>query len=97
MTRARALRIALLTLLLLLLASVAWASSSEGVVVDWSVLSSGGASAESSSGAVTLNGSLGQTAIGSSAAAHGDLGAGLWYGMGEETSTVYLPMLISNP
>ncbi|MEJ2709182.1 MAG: hypothetical protein P8074_16340 [Anaerolineales bacterium] len=86
----------LAALVLFLLAGTVWAGSSNGLVVDWFVLSSGGAPAESSSGSVTLNGTLGQTAIGPSVAAHGDLGGGFWYGVGQEMSTVYLPIMIRN-
>jgi hypothetical protein len=67
----------------------------DGAAVDWSVLSGGGAPAESSSG-VTLNGTLGQTAIGWSDATQGSLGAGFWYGVGERMYTVYLPLVLRN-
>jgi hypothetical protein len=101
MTRARVLRVGLLALPLLLLvglvmAGMAWAGSSAHYAVDWQVLSSGGAPAESSSGLVALNGSLGQTAIGPSAAAHGSLGGGYWYGAGARRYEIYLPMVIRN-
>ena len=96
MTRARALRIGLLALPLLLLVSIAWAGSSDGTVVDWSVLSGGGAPAESSSSALTLNGTLGQTAIGPSAATHGSLGAGFWYGAGKGVFEIYLSLVVRN-
>ena len=88
----------LLTILLLglLVAGVVWAGSSDGIAVNWSVLSSGGAPAKSSSGLVALNGTLGQTAIGSSAATHGSLGAGFWYGLGERRYTVHLPLVLRN-
>jgi hypothetical protein len=86
----------LVALLLFLLAGTVWAGSSANYAVDWSVLSGGGAPAESSSGAVALNGTLGQTAIGSSAATHGSLGAGFWYGAGARTYPVYLPILLRN-
>lgn len=100
MSNRRAIHVGLAALTLLLLAglalaSIAWAGSSDGTAVDWSVLNSGGAPA--AGGAVTLNGTLGQTAIGSSAAAHGSLGAGFWYGLGKGIYTVYLPLVLRNP
>ena len=94
MSRARLLQVGLLALPLLLLVSIAWAGSSDGIAVDWQVLSSGGAPAESSSGLVALNGTLGQTAIGASAAVHGSLGGGFWYGLGARRYEIYLPMVI---
>ena len=87
MSRTQVIRVGLVALSLLLLAGlamagIAWAGSSDGTAVDWWVLSGGGAPSESSSGVVALNGTLGQTAIGWSAATHGGLGAGFWYGAG---------------
>jgi hypothetical protein len=97
--RITALGLAILLIILLLglaVAGVVRAGSSDGITVDWSVLSGGGASAKSSSGTVALNGTLGQTAIGPSAATHGSLSAGFWYGAGERMSTVYLPLVLRN-
>jgi hypothetical protein len=99
MSRAQVIRVGLAALSLLLLAGlaaagIAWAGSPDGIAVDWSVLSGGGAPAESSSDSVTLNGSLGQTAIGWSDAAYGSLGAGFWYGLGTKAYTVYLPVVV---
>ena len=101
MSRAHALRIGLLALLLLFLAGlslagIVWAASSGGTAVDWSVLSGGGAPAESSSGAVAMNGTLGQTVIGSSSGTDADLGAGFWYGLGEGAYRLYLPLVVRN-
>jgi hypothetical protein len=88
----------LLTILLLglVIAGAVWAGSSANYAVDWSVLSGGGAPVSSSSGAMALNGSLGQTAIGWSGATQGSLGAGFWYGVGEGIYTVYLPLVLRN-
>jgi hypothetical protein len=80
----------------LVLTGLVWAGSSDGTGVDWSVLSGGGAPAESSSGAVTLNGSLGQTVIGSSSGFGATVGAGFWYGLGEGIYEVYLPLTLRN-
>jgi hypothetical protein len=82
----------LVALLTLLLVGVAWAGSS---AVDWQVMSGGGAPSESGSGNVTLNGSLGQTAIGPSAAGGYDLSAGFWYGAARGGGqSVYLPVIL---
>jgi hypothetical protein len=101
MTRTQVIRVGLIALPPLLLAGlalagIAWAGSSDGTAVDWYVLSGGGAPAESSSGAVALNGTLGQTAIGSSSAPGATLGAGFWYGLGERIYRLYLPVVLRN-
>jgi hypothetical protein len=86
-------------MLLLLLAGLAlagavWAGSSDVPAVDWQVLSSGGAPAVSGSESITLNGTLGQTAIGPSSVGDGDLGAGFWYGAGKGLFEIYLPLVL---
>ena len=96
MSKARLFQVGLLALPLLLLAGVVWAGSADGTAMDWHVLSSGGAPAGSSSGAVALNGSLGQTAIGSSSGPGAALGAGFWYGLGEGGYRLYLPVVLRN-
>jgi uncharacterized membrane protein (Fun14 family) len=102
MTRGRAVQVGLVLLLPLLLvvglamASMVWAGSAGGIAVDWSVLSGGGAPAASSAGGVTLNGSLGQTGIGSSSGTGATVGAGFWYGLGEDVYEVYLPVTLRN-
>ncbi len=94
MTRAGMVR-AGLALLVLLAVGVGWAGASDGPAVDWAVLSGGGAPA--SAGQVTLNGSLGQTAIGPAAGGEVSLGAGFWYGLGGAgLYRVYLPILARN-
>jgi hypothetical protein len=94
MSRAQVIRVGLVALPLLLLVSIAWAGSSDGTAMDWHVLSSGGAPAESSSGAVALNSTLGQTAIGSSSSSGATVGAGFWYGLGEGAYPLYLPVVL---
>jgi hypothetical protein len=99
MSRTHVLRVGLAALSLLLLvglalAGIVWAGSSDGTAVDWSLLSGGGAPA--SGGLVTLNGTLGQTAIGPGANTHADLGAGFWYGLGEGVYEIYLPVVLRN-
>ena len=101
MTRPRVLQAGLVLLPLLLLAGLAvasmvWAGSSDGATVEWSVLSGGGAPAASSSGAVTLNGTLGQATIGSSSGPGATVGAGFWYGLGEGIYEIYLPVTLRN-
>ena len=101
MTRARVVQAGLVSLPLLLLAGLAlaglaWAGSSDGATVDWSVLSGGGAPAASGSGRVTLNGTLGQTAIGFSSGSGSTLGPGFWYGLGKGVYEIYLPLTLRN-
>ena len=101
MSRAPVIRAALAALSLLLLAGlslagIVWAASSDGAAVDWSVLSGGGAPAEFGSGHLALNGTLGQTAIGSSSGTDADLGAGFWYGLGEGAYRLYLSLVLRN-
>jgi hypothetical protein len=94
MTRTRIALAGLVALLLFLLAGVVWAGSSDNYAVEWWVMSGGGAPA--ASGNITLNGSLGQTAIGPSAGGGYDLGAGYWYGLGGRVYPVYLPIILRN-
>jgi len=94
MTRAGMVR-AGLALLLLLLVGVGWAGALDGPAVGWAVFSSGGAPA--SAGEVTLNGSLGQTAVGASSGGEVSCGAGFVYGQGgAELYRVYLPIVARN-
>jgi len=94
MTRAGMVR-AGLALLVLLVVGVGWAGASDGPAVGWAVLSSGGAPA--SAGQVTLNGSLGQTAVGSSSGGEVSCGAGFVYGQGAAgLYRVYLPVTAKN-
>ena len=60
------------------------------------MLSGGGAPASSGSGRVSLHGSLGQTATGSSSGSGATLGAGFWYGLGKGVYEVYLPLTLRN-
>ena len=93
MTRARTIRAGLAVVLpLLLVMGVVWAAA-PGPAVDWEVISGGGG--PSGGGEVTLNGTLGQTAIGPSAGGGGvTLGAGFWYGIGGQVYRVYLPVVV---
>jgi hypothetical protein len=78
-------------LLLLLVAGAVWARSSGNYAIDWEVMSGGGAPA--SGGNVTLDGSLGQTAVGPSTSSSYSLGAGYWTGM-EGEQRIYLPLVL---
>jgi hypothetical protein len=95
MATTRLLRLCLLILPLLLLASLVWAAAAGGPTVDWEVLAGGGAPAVSGSGSVHLNATLGQTAIGLAGSTGTDLAAGFWHGLGREGSTrIYLPLVL---
>jgi hypothetical protein len=85
--------IAGLGLLLLALAGFAGAGSSANYAVEWQVMGVGGAPAESDAGGVTLNGTLGQAAIGHSAGTGVQVGTGYWYGSGVEYR-IYLPLIL---
>jgi len=87
----------LAALLILLLTGVAGAGRSAHYAVDWQVLSGGGAPANA--GNISLNGSLGQTAIGPSTSTSYRLGAGYWF---EKTTApnsrrIYLPLIFKTP
>ena len=94
MSRTRLVPITLLVLLLLLLASGALAASSAHYSIDWQVLSAGGAPAASNSGHFTINGSLGQTAIGPSSGSHVSLWAGFWYNIKQAVMDFFLPIIL---
>jgi hypothetical protein len=88
----------LATLLILLVAGVAGAGQSASYAVNWQVLSGGGAPA--SAGDVSLNATLGQTAIGPSTSTSYKLGAGYWFGnMGGQApggNQIHLPIIFKN-
>ena len=94
MNKARMAVLGLGALLIFLLAGIAWAGSSANYAIDWQVMSGGGAPSDSGSENVTLNGSLGQTAIVPSAGGDYDLGAGYWYGTAGGGQPVYLPIIL---
>jgi hypothetical protein len=84
-------------LLICLVAGTAWAGQSAHYAINWQVLSGGGAPA--SAGTISLNGSLGQTAIGPSTSTSFNLGSGYWFEVvsGEPgTHEVYLPIILRN-
>ncbi len=82
----------LAALLICLVAGTVWAGQSAHYAINWQVLSGGGAPA--SAGTISLNGSLGQTAIGPSTSTSFKLGAGYW--LEQVGSTLYLPIIVKN-
>ncbi len=94
MNKQLVIRILLIVLPLLFLASGVLAASSANYAVDWQTLSAGGAPAASSSGQVTLNGSLGQAAIGPSAGSHSSLWAGFWIRVRQAMIKIFLPTVL---
>lgn len=95
MDKTRILAFSLAILLILLLVGVAWAGSSANYAIDWWVFSGGGAPASSSS--VSLNGSLGQTAVGLSSSSNVSLNAGYWRSAlapPPDNNLIYLPVIL---
>jgi hypothetical protein len=90
MKNQRLIVLVLLALLLLAMVTTAAAKEPSASAILWRVFSGGGAPA--SGGNVTLNGSLGQTAIGSAATGRNRLGSGYWYAM--QPYTILLPMIV---
>ncbi len=87
----------LAALFIFLVAGTAGAGRSAHYAIDWQVLSGGGAPA--SAGNVSLNGSLGQTAIGPSTSTNYRLGAGYWFEMvpaAPGSRRIYLPVVFKN-
>ncbi|MBN1994506.1 MAG: hypothetical protein JW953_17545 [Anaerolineae bacterium] len=91
--------VGLAVLLIIVLVGVAGAGSSTNYTLDWQVLTGGGAPATGSS-TITLNGSMGQTAIGpASNGSNVTLSAGYWFGIGQGSAPpggepVYLPIIL---
>jgi hypothetical protein len=73
-------RVSLTLAVLLFLAAAGAAGADGGASVTWAVLSGGGQPA--TGGSVSLNGSLGQTAIGPATSQDYGTAAGYWYGAG---------------
>ena len=100
MMKSRIALVCLAALLVFLIAGGAWAGSSANFAVVWQVLGGGGAPAESASGSVDLNGTLGQSVIGPSSSSTASLEAGYWYGIGKDFNwaslPIYLPVVIQN-
>ncbi len=85
--------LSLAALLICLVAGTVWAGQSTHYAIDWQVLSGGGAPA-TSAGGVSLNGSLGQTAIGHSSSASYSVDAGYW--LKATGQKVFLPVIRSH-
>jgi hypothetical protein len=93
MTKRRSLYAGLLVLLLLILVGTVRARSSDGPAVNWQVLSAGGAPAASVSGHVRMNGTLGQTTIGTSSANQTTLWPGFWHSIKQAFIDIFLPFV----
>lgn len=88
--------LALLVIAVLVATGIAWAEAPSGNDLRWHVLA--GAGRDSASPAHSINGTLGQFAIGPAAApgsAHA-IGSGYWYGSQATPTTygVYIPLLL---
>ena len=96
--RVRTAFLALTVLAILLVATIARAGSSTHHNLFWQVLSGGGAPAASGSGKVSLNGSLGQAAIGVSTSTGRDtvLRAGYWPGTAESGWEILFPLVVNS-
>lgn len=94
MSKIRLISISLLALLLLLLATGALAANTSQYSVNWQVLSAGGAPAASDSGHITMNGTLGQTAIGSSSGSQATLWAGFWHSLKQAVLDLFMPLIL---
>jgi hypothetical protein len=95
MKRQRVFAFLAVLLIVLSLATAALAQSS-GLQIDWRVMGTGGGS--SSAGVVTINDTVGQPIVGSSASSDGQvvLGAGYWPSLSGAAITrnkVYLPLV----
>ena len=91
MNETRIATFALAALLVLLLVGVAVAGSSTNYDISWQVLSGGGEPATNDSGNITLNGSLGQTAIGPASSTSYGVDSGYW----GKYYFCYLPIIVS--
>ena len=83
----------LLAAFLFLLISGALAASSAQYTTSWQVLSAGGAPASSNSGHVSMNSTLGQTAIGVSSDGHTTLWTGFWHSIQRVIWDLFLPII----
>ncbi len=81
-------------LLICLMVGVAGAGSLASYTIDWHVMSGGGAPA--SAGIISLNGSLGQTAIGFSVSDSGQVKLSAGYWLEARSSKLYLPIILKN-
>ena len=96
MVNKKAISYGLIILLLLFLAGAVWASQSAGTTINWWVMSSGGSPVTSTSGDITINSSLGQTAVGRSTSSTDNISidAGYWYPTAENDWQLHLPIIL---
>lgn len=86
----------LVVLACLLLGSLAWAQTSPNFDLSWHVVSGGGRDMASTDH--SIQGTLGQFAIGPTNGSGYAVGSGYWYGIGrlKDLYQVYLPMILKN-
>ncbi len=83
--------------LIFLVVSVVQAGSSASYTINWQVLNGGGAPA--SAGVVTLNGSIGQTAVGLASFNTVEVSSGYWFrslNQAPSATSVYLPFIFKS-
>jgi len=90
----RAILLGLLILILLLLIGVVVAAAQIQYSINWQVLSAGGAPATSASGHVSMNGTVGQTAIGPSSSNQTTLWAGFWHSLKQALINSFMPIVL---
>ncbi len=93
MSKARLVSVGVLVLLLLCISGAVAASINQSSIT-WQVLSAGGAPAASTSGHFSMNGSLGQTAIGPSSSDQATLWAGFWHSLKEALINAFIPIVV---
>ena len=93
MYKARLLLAVILAIVLLLVINGALAAGATHYSTTWQVLSAGGAPAASTSGRVSMNGTLGQTAIGASSGNHTSLWVGFWSSFKQALLDFFLPIV----
>ena len=94
MRKTRHIPMILLALLILFLVNGVLAASSVQYSIDWQSMNAGGAPAESGSGHISMNGSLGQTAIGPSSGSQTTLWAGFWHSIQQALTDLFMPIVM---
>jgi hypothetical protein len=77
----------------LFLVSTVWAKNSDATGLNWQVMSAGGAPAASNSGHINMNGTLGQTAIGTSSIGQTSILAGFWHSLKQAVLDLFMPLI----
>jgi hypothetical protein len=96
MIRKRMVFVVVFGLLLLVIVSVVVASVQQGSVIAWYTFGSAGSSAQSASGQVELDSTLGQAIAGFSLTTDQGiaLSSGYWYAIDPESYAIHLPIVI---